>query len=55
MGDSKRHSTLYNLACRPKPSDFKDSAVSDELLVDEWLEVLKDIMRLFIMIDTEKI
>lgn len=46
---------IYNLAGRHWLSNFRGSVVSNRLPIEEWLETNEDVMKIYTMIDANKI
>lgn len=56
MGGNKGQAhPIYSLASRYQPFNFRRNVASNGLLVEEWLKVVKDVMRIYTMIDMNKI
>lgn len=46
---------IYNLIDRHQLPDLRGSVISDEVPTKEWLEAIKDVMRINTMMDEDKI
>lgn len=56
MGHNKGQTRpIYSLAGRHRPLNFISNIVLNGLLVEKWLAIVKDVMRIFSMTDTNKI